>query len=296
MISYSQPAGQQLTVDDLPVVREELNTVSAKWYDIGLQLGVNVGRLEEIKEYGASERLRETLMTWLKTNPLPPTWTMIVIALKSDTVGEVRLAADLEHKYCTAQDTSTTATHHPAPPVPAVPPSQVSTLVPPLPQSTVVPLTWSPVFASPYPVPPLPYPSHFPPWSAPYYHPPSTSYPVSTPSLPPPTNYPVSTPSLPPPTSYPVSTPSLPLPTSYPLSTPPPSGAASTAVPPSTRPASSELPQVTPGHTSLVPAQPTIPQLPLSDAVQTVTVPQYPVQPAVAAGMLISCFCRLHKT
>ena len=270
MISYSQPAGQQLTVDDLPVVREELNTVSAKWYDIGLQLGVNVGRLEEIKEYGASERLRETLMTWLKTNPLPPTWTMIVIALKSDTVGEVRLAADLEHKYCTAQDTSTTATHHPAPPVPAVPPSQVSTLVPPLPQSTVVPLTWSPVFASPYPVPPLPYPSHFPPWSAPYYHPPSTSYPVSTPSLPPPT--------------------------SYPLSTPPPSGAASTAVPPSTRPASSELPQVTPGHTSLVPAQPTIPQLPLSDAVQTVTVPQYPVQPAVAAGMLISCFCRLHKT
>ena len=36
MMSHSPLAGQKLSVDDLPVVREELNKVRAKWYDVGM--------------------------------------------------------------------------------------------------------------------------------------------------------------------------------------------------------------------------------------------------------------------
>ena len=104
MISQYHYAGQQLSVDDLRVIMEELNSVSAKWYDIGLQLGVSVGRLEIIKEYSGSERLRETLITWLKTYPPPPMWSNIVDALRSNVVSESKLAAELECKYCSTQD------------------------------------------------------------------------------------------------------------------------------------------------------------------------------------------------
>ena len=110
-MSHSQPAGQQLTVDDLPVVREALNKVRAKWYDVGMQLGVSVGTLDAIKKQYSdpSDCLRETLTTWLQTCVPPPTWTNIVGALRSSVVGEARLAADLEQKYCSSR---------PAPPVP----------------------------------------------------------------------------------------------------------------------------------------------------------------------------------
>ena len=94
--------GQQLSVDDVQVVREELNDVRAKWYDIGMQLRVSVGTLDAIKtQYsGPSDCLRETLITWLKSYPPHSTWRKVVEALKSSIVGEARLAANLEQKYC----------------------------------------------------------------------------------------------------------------------------------------------------------------------------------------------------
>ena len=96
-MSCSQSAGQQLIVNDLPVVMEELNDARAKWYDIGLQLHMSVGTLDAIKEQydDPSHCLRETLKTWLKTCPSLPTWKNIVDALRCSTVGEVRLATDL---------------------------------------------------------------------------------------------------------------------------------------------------------------------------------------------------------
>ena len=178
MILHSQPAGQQLTVDDLRVLTKELNDVRAKWYNIGVQLGVSVGTLKAIeKQYlnDPTDCLRETLTTLLISST--PTWTNIVDALS--VVGEVRLAADLEQKYCLTQDIA--ATHQHPSPVSAIPPAQPHTWTTPAP---TVPLTQLPVFASPYSVPPQPHPSHHPPWSVPHYYPPPTSYPVSIPSLP----------------------------------------------------------------------------------------------------------------
>ena len=74
-MSFSQSAGQQLRVDDLPVVMEELNDIHAKWDDIGLQLHISVSTLDAIKEQynDPSHCLRETLTTWLKTCPSLPT-------------------------------------------------------------------------------------------------------------------------------------------------------------------------------------------------------------------------------
>ena len=102
MMSHNQPAGQQLSVDDLHIVMEELNDVRAKWYDIGVQLRVNIGTLKAIeKQYSdPSDCLREILTTWLKAYPPHSTWSKVVDALSSGAVGESRLAADLEQKYC----------------------------------------------------------------------------------------------------------------------------------------------------------------------------------------------------
>ena len=47
-MSHLQSSGQQLSVDDLPVIMEELNDARAKWYDIGLQLRLSVGTLDAI--------------------------------------------------------------------------------------------------------------------------------------------------------------------------------------------------------------------------------------------------------
>ena len=178
-----------------------------------------------------------------KTHSLLPTWNNFVDALRSNTVGEVRLATDLEPKYCSTQGTSVAATHHHALP----PPSQAHARKTPLPNSTVT-HKHPPVFASPYPVPPQPHPSHSLPWSAPNDYPQPTKYPLSTQFLP-----------------------------------QPPSEADNISA---TLPAYSQLSYVIPSPTPsrFIPPTPLPVQHP-SDAVQSIAVPQCPVQPGVAAGM-----------
>ena len=191
-MSHFQSAGQQLSVNDLPVVMEELNDTRVKWYDIGLQLRMSVGTLDAIKEQydDLSHCLRETLKTWLKTCPSPPTWNNIIDALRSSTVGEVRLAEDLEQKYCSTQHAST---HHHAPPLPSqpdtqtTPPQHSQSKAPPVSISQSLTQTTPPTqyVISPTQPPVLPYsvtpPSHPSPWSASYYYSPQTSYSLSTP-------------------------------------------------------------------------------------------------------------------
>ena len=181
----SQFAGQQLSDIDLPVVIEELNKVCVKWYDIGMMLRMKLNRLDAIKEQysNPSDCLRETIKMWLKIYPSHPTWSNIVDALRSDTVGETKLAADLEQKYCSTQDISLSATNHPVP-ITAVAPSQAHIVVTTLPQF-MAPLSQPPTFFPTYYTQALPHPSHLKPWSAPHYYPPPTGFPVSA-QLPPP--------------------------------------------------------------------------------------------------------------
>ena len=157
---------------------EELNGVSVKWYNIGMQLRVEIDRLDAVKEQynHPSNCLRETLKIWLKTYP-SPTWSNVVEALRSSTIGEPKLAADLECNYCSIQDTYVVTTHHHVPQVPAMAPSEAHTRTTSLPRSTVSPLSYS--------LPPQPHLFHLQPLYAPYYYPLPTSHPMSTPFLPP---------------------------------------------------------------------------------------------------------------
>ena len=124
MTPHSQLAGQQLRENDLLNVMEELADVRAKWYNIGLGLGLSVGTLDGIKadHSNTCDCLREALKTWLKTYLPPPTWSKVLEALRTKIVGEAKLAAYLEQKYCTALDTSTAAaTPSPQSTVPTAP-------------------------------------------------------------------------------------------------------------------------------------------------------------------------------
>ena len=115
-MTCSQPAGQQLSVDDdLAVLLEELINVRAKWYNIGMKLGVGVGTLNAIRiQYNdPSDCLRETLAAWLRARPTPTTWSKVVEALNSATVDEGALATSMVHRYCSSTPPNTTAPSHP---------------------------------------------------------------------------------------------------------------------------------------------------------------------------------------
>ena len=179
---HSQLAGQQLSDNDLPVIMEELNKACVKWYNIGMMLQVSLDRLDAIKEEysNPSDCLRETLKIWLKTYPSHLTWSNIVDALRSYTVGEIKLATDLERKYCLTQNARVAPTYHPVS-VTAVPASHMTTL-----PQFMAPLSQPPVFVPPFSMPSQPHLSHSPPWSASHYSPPPTNQPVSAQLLPPP--------------------------------------------------------------------------------------------------------------
>ena len=87
---------------------EELADVRAKWYNIGLGLGLSVGTLNSIEteRNNTSDSLRATLMKWLNAYSPPPTWSKVVEALRTKTVDEARLAAHLECKYCSSKPVS----------------------------------------------------------------------------------------------------------------------------------------------------------------------------------------------
>ena len=119
-MTCSQPPGQQLSIDDLAALLEELINVRAKWYNIGMKLGVDVGTLNAIRAEcnDSSDCLRETLAGWLKACPTTTTWSKVVEALNSATVNEGTLATSLKHKYCSSipPDTTTPSHPHPHPP------------------------------------------------------------------------------------------------------------------------------------------------------------------------------------
>ena len=90
-----------LTIDDLGTVLNELFDIRAKWYNIGLLLNVPVGTLESIDQQHCedSSKLRQTLMVWLKI-AAQQKWQTIVEMLRSRTIGEQRLASEIEAKRC----------------------------------------------------------------------------------------------------------------------------------------------------------------------------------------------------
>ena len=81
--------------------------MSHKWFVIGLELDVAESQLKVIEtdRHGAQERMRTMLDYWLN-NAAVPSWKVLVDTLKAPTVGESRLAKELEERHCSPEDQS----------------------------------------------------------------------------------------------------------------------------------------------------------------------------------------------
>ena len=84
-----------------------LHSVQHKWYSIGLQLGVAEFQLKliEAEIHSVERQMVAMLDHWLAYTTVP-SWKALVDALKAPTVGEGRLAKELEERYCSPVDHS----------------------------------------------------------------------------------------------------------------------------------------------------------------------------------------------
>lgn len=71
-----------------------------RWYDIGLQLGLDPAKLECIKQSGQSngECLVAMIQLWLKGAEPAPTWGQLCRVLEGSVVGEQQLAATIRRE------------------------------------------------------------------------------------------------------------------------------------------------------------------------------------------------------
>ena len=94
--------GWSTEIPSLVTLIKELHYLPHLWYRLGLSLGIPDIELEIIEvNYREDPRrsLIKVLQMWLRRSP-QPTWEAIVEALKHPIVGEPRLAAKIEAKYC----------------------------------------------------------------------------------------------------------------------------------------------------------------------------------------------------
>ena len=79
--------------DAVRTMASELYAVAQRWYQIGLQLGVEVHRLEEI--HGSDQECLETMLkTGIETDPDSMTWQSIVEAVRHTAGGNNSVIAD----------------------------------------------------------------------------------------------------------------------------------------------------------------------------------------------------------
>ena len=89
------------TVLTLKAAINALHSVCYKWHAIGVQLGVPTFQLKiiEKKTSDLMDQLHDTLDYWMNKDS-SASWRHLVDALKGPSVGENRLAGEIEEKYC----------------------------------------------------------------------------------------------------------------------------------------------------------------------------------------------------
>ena len=91
------------TEPGLKELLNELHTVRANWYSIGLQLDIPHTTMDCLKQNHSdpSDLMREVLKYWLDTAVDPrPSWEAVVAALRSPVVDKKCIAEKLESMYC----------------------------------------------------------------------------------------------------------------------------------------------------------------------------------------------------
>ncbi len=91
-----------LSLEALAEIQRFLKRIEHKWYDIGLQLGLDPARLEGIRHSGQTqgERLLSMIQLWLKGlgADAPPTWESLCRALEGVVVEEAGVAANIRRQ------------------------------------------------------------------------------------------------------------------------------------------------------------------------------------------------------
>ena len=123
LIMAKNSAGQVLGKDDVAALINILTPVASKCSALGLQLGVKVWQIKNIKKNNQNDceaQLQEVLVERLNQEK-PLTWRDLVTALRSDSVRECRLAQGIESHYLTPPQQEV--------PSPLGPPPQVASSV-----------------------------------------------------------------------------------------------------------------------------------------------------------------------
>ena len=84
------------------IVLEELANCFTKYYHIGIQLGIDNGKIVEFEHNHskAADRCFPAVISyWLDGNAAPVKWETLIAALKSRFVDKTGLAQELEEKY-----------------------------------------------------------------------------------------------------------------------------------------------------------------------------------------------------
>lgn len=104
----------QLTQDDLQKVRKAVWPACNEWSDIGIELGLDYATLEKIKAEKCDIKACLTHMLHLWLDPrssLHPTWSALVDALKSITVGYGELAEHIRTIHIEPHQAASTESH-----------------------------------------------------------------------------------------------------------------------------------------------------------------------------------------
>lgn len=97
---------------NLPDLLEELADCFSKYYHIGIQLGIDDGKIEEFEQNYSMKADRcfpAVISHWLDGNAAPVTWETLISVLKSRSVNKKGLALELERKYNEESDLVPTA-------------------------------------------------------------------------------------------------------------------------------------------------------------------------------------------
>ena len=88
-----------MTISDLETIHQAVRDARAEWFNIGLELGLSIFKLNKIEglhDRRVDECFSEMLTVWLQQLDPPPTWSALIGALRSPTVRYKELAKHLK--------------------------------------------------------------------------------------------------------------------------------------------------------------------------------------------------------
>ena len=96
----TRPRSDRLTKSDIKTVRKEVLAAAAKYYDLGIELGLDPDYLDTLTSKSDEDNLRDLLVRWLSGVDPEPTWQALCEALRNPAIKHEALAEEIEEKYC----------------------------------------------------------------------------------------------------------------------------------------------------------------------------------------------------